>query len=145
MLPRWHILVGALFALLIWFFSPEINPFYLVIVFFASVFIDFDHYACAVLKTKKIGLKCAFDYHSKACVLERKEIEKGLRKKGDFHLFHTIEFHVLIGIIGVFNVYFFYLFIGMVFHSLFDLFSLIYNGRMHRREYFFFNWLRKRF
>ena len=144
MYPRWHFISGLAFTLLIWIISPQINPIYLILVFFASFFIDFDHYAASVIKTKKLSLKDSFEYHEQQNIKEKKEIAKGIKKKSDFHLFHTIEFHLLIGLLGILWVGFFYIFIGMLFHSTLDVFSMLNEGSFHRREYFFFNWLSKK-
>ena len=146
MLPKWHILSGALFTILIWAIAPKISWVYLSLIFFASFLIDFDHYINAVLKTGKLSLIKAFEYHKKR-EKELDEYERKYRKKvkGDFHLFHTLEFHLLVGIAGIFFLPLFYLFIGMVFHSLLDLVGLAKAGKLHRREYFLFNSLRRKF
>ncbi|HLC53790.1 MAG TPA: hypothetical protein VJK03_04555 [Candidatus Nanoarchaeia archaeon] len=145
MLPRWHILFGALFTLLLWAFSPRIPLAYLALTFAASVLIDFDHYVCAAYRERTLSFKKALKYHRlQARAMEQKE-RRGLKPRSDFHLFHTLEFHVLIGVLGIFIVPFFYLFIGMVFHSLLDLYDGLRKNIVHRREYFFFNWLRERF
>ena len=144
MLPRYHILLGAIFTLIIWYFAPNINLFYLALIFFGSIFLDFDHYAYSLFKTKKLSLKKAFDHHKELRKEEEKELNKGIRKKGPFHILHTIEFHILIAILGFIWLPFFYLFMGIVFHSLIDLADSLYHDRFYRREYFFFNWLREK-
>ncbi len=142
MLPRWHILFGAIFTFILYYFSPRTPKLFLFLVFFASFLIDFDHYICAVLKTGRISLFDAFDYHKEMLKKEEQEIKKRIRRKGDdFHFFHTIEFHILIAILGIYWIEFFYIFIGMIFHSLLDVCSSLYTERFHRREYFFFNWV----
>lgn len=141
MLPRWHLALGALFVVVIWLFYPQTDLFLLGLVLFASVFIDFDHYVNAVKNNKSLSLIRAFDYHKIKGKEELLENKKGIRRKGDFHVFHTVEFHVLIGLLGFLWVGFFYLFIGMIFHSMLDIFSLLYGDRMYRREYFLFNWM----
>lgn len=143
MLPRWHIFFGAIFTSLIWIFSPGISLVYLTLIFLASFLIDFDHYVVAALKTKKISLQNALNYYKIYIEKEKKEVARGIRKKGDFHLFHTIEFHAAVGVAGLFFIPFFYVFIGMLFHSMLDLISLSYNGTFHRREFFLVNWARK--
>ena len=144
MLPRYHILLGILFILLIWFFVPEISLVYLGLILFGAIFIDFDHYMNALIKTRRISLLKAFYYHKKLKKIEEKEKKKGIRRKGDFHIFHTIESHVFVAIVGLLWIGFFFVFIGMVFHSLIDLAESLYRDRFYRREYFFFNWLIKR-
>ncbi len=143
MLPRWHILFGFIFTLVIWYFAPNISLFYLLLVFLSSFLIDFDHYICAVKKNGNFNIFHAFKYHEEQRNLEEKEKRRGTRKKGDFHLFHTVEFHVMIGILGIFISPFFYIFIGMVFHSLLDLIWLLKEDRFYRREYFLINWVKR--
>jgi hypothetical protein len=144
MLPRWHIILGAIFTALVWLAIPNIQIIYLILIFLSSFLIDFDHYLVAVRESKKLGIKNSLNVYKKKSIQEEKEIKKGIRKKGDFHLFHTVEFHIFIGLLSYFWIGFYYIFIGMVFHSLLDLFYLIFSGRLHRREYFLFNWAIKR-
>ena len=144
MLPRYHVLYGAIFTLLFWIIAPNAPLLYLAILFLSSFLIDFDHYVVAFIKNNHWGLKKAFDYHKNIEKIENKEYGRGIKRRGDFHLFHTIEFHFLIGFIGMFYALFFYIFIGMVFHSLLDVFDMLKSRRLYRREYFFFNWLRKK-
>lgn len=145
MLPRRHIVFGGLFALFLWLAAPDIPLVYLALVFLASVFIDIDHYACAVWKTGQWHFGHALEYYRKQGMEMQKKEARGLKPRSDFHLFHTIEFHVLIALLGTLWAGFFYLFIGMVFHSLLDIVDALRRNTMHRREYFFFNWLRRMF
>ena len=146
MIPRWHILFGALFAALIWVAAPKTNLIFILLVFLSAFLIDFDHYMCSVLKTKKLGLFHSFEYHKQMDREEKERKKKGIRQKGDFHLFHTIEFHVLVGLLGLWWIGFFYIFLGMIFHSLLDIYSLLFIGReMYRREFFLVAWIWKKF
>ena len=144
MIPRWHIVLGLIFTAIVYFSVPGIEWYFLLLIFLSSFLIDFDHYVASVIKTGNIGLFKSFEYHRKMQKVEKKENEKGIRQRGDFHLFHTIEFHALIGLLGLFWVGFVYIFIGMVFHSLIDVISLIHEDRTYRREFFFFNWIRNK-
>jgi len=145
MFPRWHIFLGAIFTALIWIFIPTMPVLYLSLIFLSSFLIDFDHYANAVMKNKSPSLKKAFTYHRKLRQQEKIYLAEGIKKKSDFHLFHTVEFHAVVGLLGLLWSGFFFIFIGMIFHSLLDLSSLLFTGVFHRREYFFFNWARKGF
>lgn len=144
MLPRWHIFLGLIFVLIIGYLSPSIGLINLAIIFLASVLIDIDHYLVACTKTKKTSLFHAFNYHKDMAKKEIKEHKKGLRKRGDFHIFHTIEFHILIALLGIIWIPFFYIFIGLFFHSTMDLVYLLKKDRFYRREFFLSNWLRKK-
>ncbi len=144
MLPKWHVLLGAIFTLLLWAVAPTINPIYLSLVFLSSFLIDFDHYLASALKSKRIlGLRDSFRYHDKKIKEEKADISAGIKKKGDFHLFHTIEFHVFVGLLGILFIPLFYIFIGMLFHSLLDVYDGLRKGWLHRREFFLSNWVRK--
>lgn len=145
MLPRWHILLGAVFTLIVWIVAPQTKPLYLALIFLSSFLIDFDHYLDSVIKTKKFSLKNAFIYHEKLIKQFISKKKKGIRERGPFHPFHTIEFHVLIAIIGFFYTPFFYIFLGMIFHSLLDVAGMLHQDWLFLREFFFFNWLRNRF
>ncbi len=144
MLPKWHILFGVILSVLIWIAVPKINLFHLLLLFFSSFLIDFDHYMCAIINTRKFRLSEAYEYHKEMDKLEEKRRKEGIKQRGDFHLFHTIEFHVLVGILSIFWIGFFYIFLGMMFHSLTDLYSLLYSSQMYKREFFLTNWLRQR-
>lgn len=128
----------------LWILSPEAPIYFLALFFLASFLIDFDHYAFSGLKTGKWNLRDSFDYHNEIIKKQNKEIKKGIKRKGDFHLFHTLEFHLFVGFLGLVWFGFFYVFAGMVFHSLLDIFSMISTGTLHTREYFMTSWIRKR-
>ena len=144
MLPRWHILFGGIFSLLIWIVAPKTKLIFILSVFLSSFLIDLDHYLSSVFRTKRLSLFHAFEYHRKIDELELKKKKQGIREKGDFHLFHTIEFHILIGILGLYWIGFFYIFLGIIFHSLIDIYSLLYVKEVYRREYFLTNWVWKK-
>ena len=144
MLPRWHIFWGAVFTAILYYYIPNAGRLNLFLVFLASFLIDFDHYFNGLIKNKAWTLKANFKYHNKKRIEEEKDIKREIKKRGDFHLFHTIEFHTLVGLLGLLWVGFFYIFIGMVFHSLLDIIYLSKTGKMHRREFIFFNWLAKK-
>lgn len=141
MLPRWHVLLGAIFTLAIKILFPDTSNLYLALLFLSSVFIDLDHYANAVLKTKKFGLRNAFEYHKIMAKIALQNKLKNIRNKGDFELFHTIEFHILIFLLGFVWAGFFYILIGMIFHSICDIISIWYDDCLYAREFIFFNWL----
>ncbi len=145
MLPRWHIFFGAIFTLVVFVMIPSLSWFYLTLIFLSSFLIDFDHYLVSAFRRGKvISLSDSLKYHDELGIKERAEINKGIKRKGDFHIFHTIEFHALIGLLGFFWVGFFYIFIGMFFHSLLDVYTGLRDGWLHKREFFFFNWIGKK-
>jgi hypothetical protein len=144
MLPRWHIFLGAVFTLIIWIVAPEIPLLYLALVFLSSFLIDFDHYVSSGLNCGRWRLTNSFEYYRELEKIELREKKKGIKRRGDFHLFHTVEFHVLVGLLSLVWIGFFYIFIGMFIHSMLDLIDMANRGRIYRREFFFFNWVREK-
>jgi hypothetical protein len=144
MLPRWHIFFGAIFTLIVYFLFPQTNLIYLVLMFLSSFLIDFDHYVSAGLNTGKVlTISEALEYYKKDGVRANHEKKRGIKRRGDFHVFHTIEFHLMVLLLSLVWVGFFYIFLGMIFHSLFDLVYLIAIDFLYRREYFMVNRIRR--
>ncbi|MEK6846912.1 MAG: hypothetical protein AABY16_01965 [Nanoarchaeota archaeon] len=146
MLPKWHAFWGLVFVILFKLLVPEADYLSLLIIFFGSVFIDFDHYLAAGIKTKNWSVKHAIkhNYEGRKQIIELKKI-KGICKKGDFHIFHTVESHLFVGLLGVFFAPFFFLLIGMVLHSTLDIIWMVRHDLIHAREFFLFNRLRSIF
>ena len=89
-------------------------------------------------------MHCAFEYHGEHNKALIKDRDKGIRRKGDFHFFHTVEFHLLIVILAVlfgfttfFGFAFFFIFIGMIFPSTLDMIWLSKEDFLYVSEYFF--------
>lgn len=143
MLPKYHILYGAIFTAVVWFFFQTISPIYLSIIFLSSFLIDFDHYISGAIKCKSLNFKKVVDYNYKFMYQQAKNVKKGIRIRENFNLFHTVEFHLFIAILGIFYLPFLYVFIGMVFHSLLDFYDIMSRKLLYSREFFFFNWVRR--
>ncbi|MEK6894834.1 MAG: hypothetical protein AABX10_05225 [Nanoarchaeota archaeon] len=137
MLPRWHILLGIIFCTIFKIISPETSYVSIFLIWFASVFIDFDHYLAAGFTHRKWNPLEALNhgYERRDKILEQKE-ELGMCEKGDFHFFHTIEAHLLVGVIALFLSPFYFIFIGMIFHSLLDLVWMVRHDVLDSREFF---------
>lgn len=142
MLPRWHILLGALFGLFLWLVWPQVPLYGAIIVFIASVFIDFDHYLVSVCKTGKWGLFDAFEYYRLDAIKAEKEFKKGIRRKADLQIFHTVEAHIFILILGLIWHPVMYVFAGMAFHSAADIIFMASRRMHYRREYWLFRGLK---
>jgi hypothetical protein len=137
MLPKWHILLGAIFAGVLLELFPKIGWGGALVIFLSSVFIDMDHYSWYVVKKRDWNLKKSYIWH----------IE--LTKRGDkiifLHVLHTIEVLILLGIFSYYSLWIFYVFLGFVFHSVFDFAEMAIKRELWCREFFFINWLRKLF
>ncbi len=142
MLPKWHVFLGLVFSLVLWAFFPDIRWYFILVLFLSSVLIDFDHYMTFIWKKGSWSLPDAFDYYIKQIDTIISERKRGIIRKGDFIIFHTIEFHAVVLALGFLYPVFLYVLAGMVFHSLSDLVYLTYEGYVYRREFFLTNWIR---
>lgn len=146
MLPRWHIFWGLVFSIIFKVFVPQTPYIFIFFIWFASVFIDFDHYLAAGIKNNdwRINKAIEHNYRKRENMLSLKK-NRDLCEKGEFHIFHTVEFHLLIGIISIFFAPLFFIFIGMVLHSILDIIWMVYHDLVKSREFFFFNHIRSIF
>lgn len=143
MLPKWHILFTVLLLVIFKISVPNVSYLSLFVLAFASIFVDFDHYLSSVIKTGKWNLVHILNHNYKLrdkIVSSKKK--RGVCEKGEFHIFHTIEAHLLIGVLGIFVPVLFFAFIGMIFHSLLDIVWMVKHDVLESREFFFFNRLR---
>jgi hypothetical protein len=123
MLPHTHATYGAIFALIIYLLFP-ITLSQAALIFLASFLIDFDHYTWYVLKKKDFSLKNAYYF--------LKELE---HKKRSLMLFHTIEFHLLVFLLAYIWIGFWFILLGMIFHSILDIIHLVYEKKLSQREF----------
>jgi len=131
MLPKIHAILGAVFSILIYFIF-HISLFNAFLILFASIFIDFDHYVLYVEKKNDFSLKNAYNFLKK---------ESSKKHKPMLHIFHTIEFMILILVLSFFWQGFLFIFIGMIFHSALDIGDLIYHKKYTAREHFLIRYL----
>ena len=143
MLPRWHIILGLIFIAIFKIIVPETQYFSLFLIWFASVFIDFDHYLSTAIKTKRLSLRHVLqhNYEMRQQAIQLKQ-QRDICRKGDFHIFHTVESHLAVGLIGIAFAPFFFLFIGMVLHSTLDIIWMVRHDILQSREFFLLNRLR---
>lgn len=137
MLPRWHIIFGIIFCAVFKLISPDTSYVSLFLIWFSSVFIDFDHYLAAAFTHKKWNPVEALNYgHERRQKILDQKSEIGVCEKGDFHILHTVEIHLVVGIIALLIEPFFFIFIGMMFHSLLDLIWMVRHDVIDSREFF---------
>jgi len=117
MLPKWHILLGVVFSLILYFFF-NISLFNSSIVFLVSVLIDTDHYLWWVFKKKNFSLTKSY--------LWMKNLPKIHKPKLD--IFHTIEFLIFIGVLSLIYNLFLFVLLGLLFHSTVDVIDLMSKG-----------------
>lgn len=127
MLPKWHLLFGAIFSLILYSILPQISIFNISLIFLSSILIDFDHYIFIIKKKGRsyFNLKKSYLWHK---ALERKH-------RPIMHIFHSIEFIVFIAILSFYSDFFLFILIGIVFHSVLDIIELVFGRRINCREF----------
>jgi hypothetical protein len=125
MLIKWHILIGAIFSLILYFMFKL--TFLNVIIFFSSSFlIDVDHYFFYIIKKKDLSIKKAYKYFVKKRQLwESFSSEEFKKLKIDHLIFHGIEFLFILFILSFFFQVFFYIFLGVLLHLLVDYYEIV--------------------
>ncbi|MEM0465160.1 MAG: hypothetical protein QXW97_00485 [Candidatus Pacearchaeota archaeon] len=126
MLPRYHIITGIIFSIIIYFLF-SINILQAFLIFFGAVFIDVDHYLWFIVKKKNFNLKKAFLWfiQKRKIYLSLSNIERKNYKK-TLLIFHGIEALSLVLILSYINKLFLFIFIGMILHLIFDYIEYIY-------------------
>ena len=125
MLPKYHILLGVIFSgLLYWLLS--LTLFQTLLVFLSAVLIDVDHYLWYAKRKKDWNLKNAYNY--------LKKLGENL-KKPIIMIFHTIEFLILIFVLSFLWRGFYFILVGMIFHSISDLLYFGHKNMLYVREF----------
>ncbi len=129
MLPKTHILFGAIFSLLLFSLFPNfIGLTGAIIIFLSSVLIDFDHYMYYIYKKKNLNLRRSYLWflNSKKEIISMKEEE---REKYKFSLliFHGIECWILLLFLLFINRVFLFILIGILVHMTLDFIELYQN------------------
>jgi len=146
MLPKWHILIGAILSFLIVLIFPSFGLQGFLIIFFSSFLIDIDHFFYYIYKKKKLNPLRAYNWYKENCK-KFKRLSRKQRKKvhGGNFLFHGIEFLILLFFFGVFiSKFFFFIFLGFFLHLFLDLFSEIHFRKRIDKISFFYNIFRFR-
>ncbi|KHO55453.1 MAG: hypothetical protein QT10_C0001G0057 [archaeon GW2011_AR19] len=130
MLPKYHIILGFFFSLILFLIFPFIGLLGFLIIFVSSVLIDADIYLYYVFTKKNFNLINAMKYYSK----KRKEVlllpmEQRAKKQGNIRIFHGIEVLLILFLLGFFiNKIFLFIFIGFSFHLFLDIVEQIHYG-----------------
>lgn len=134
MLPKWHILIGGIFSVLI-FLIFDVSFLSLIIFFFSSwLFIDFDHYLRRIIifyrkKRKFLTPKEFWDSSMnvrKKCLNLRVQ-NKRLKYKLPIYIFHGIEPLIILFVLYYFvHGVFLWVFLGFLLHLITDM---IYDSR----------------
>jgi hypothetical protein len=132
MFPKEHIiystiLCAALFPLFKW---------NVIIIFLVSVIlIDIDHYIWFVQKTKDYHIKSVWRYYQHLLQISKRKCEYVL------HVFHTVEFWMLIILLAFVSQFFVYVAIGISYHVLLDHIYCIQHNPLQKRANSIIEWL----
>ena len=124
MLPKWHIFLGFIFSYILYWFT-SISIFEASLIFLSSFLIDFDHYVWYGIRKKSWNLKSAY--------LWNKNLPKN--HKPIMHVFHTVEFIIIVIVLAYFFKPFLFILMGMLFHSALDLIEMFYKKNLGCREF----------
>ena len=127
MLPKYHIIIGFLASLIIYFLF-EIALLQTSIIFISSFLLDIDHYFLYVIRKKDFSLTNSIKYFKKR---RKKWLSMNIKKRKNYKraifIFHGIEFWILLVLLtNYFTIIWFILF-GIAIHIFLDYLDIIYN------------------
>ncbi len=125
MLPKWHVLYGFVFSLLLVYFF-NFSLFAGFVIFMASVFIDMDHVLLYFLKTKNLN---PWKFYSWS-MFQRQEwfrLTNEERKMYKFPHFvlHGIELIIVLIVLSYLHMFFFWVLLGILLHFILDITDLL--------------------
>jgi len=126
MFPKWHILIGSVFAyILVTFFNFSLIAG--IVIFLSSILIDLDHYFLYIIQQKKFSPSKFWEY---SIDLDNKINKLSTREKAKYKLpifaFHGIEFWSMIILLSFINPVFYWIILGIIIHMIPDFIELIY-------------------
>lgn len=129
MLPKYHIILGFIFSLTLYFLIPEITLLPALIIWISSFMIDIDHYIYTAIKRKTINPWKVYRWHLKVFYY----FEKHKKHKNEYYsavfFLHGIEILIILFFLGIyFSEVFLFILIGFVFHLFLDLSFAIVKG-----------------
>lgn len=126
MMPKWHILYGAIFAAILYFIT-DYSLIAVSVVFLASVFIDLDKAILFTLKEKSIN-PVRFWEHGKNGHKRWKSVKNKREYKHNIRFFHGLEVFLVLILLSFVHTVFLWIFLGFFLHVLLDLIHYIENG-----------------
>ncbi|MBI2449351.1 hypothetical protein HYV49_03570 [Candidatus Pacearchaeota archaeon] len=133
MLPKTHILLGAILSVIL-ILILKISIISAIIIFLSSFLIDVDHYIAYVINKKDWSLSNSYKLY--------KNVPRD--HKPMIHFLHTIEFLIVLFILGLYFPLFMLIFLGFIFHSNLDIIEMINKRQLSQREFFLSRYLFKR-
>jgi len=130
MYPSQHLIIGTIFAGILFWTFPEIPIAGFLLIIASTVLIDVDHYIIYILIAKDWSLKNAYRWHSEAGKNFKKlSKEKKRELRHCFYIFHGIEPMIIVYIIAnIISPYFYFILLGMALHMVLDIIFGAYHG-----------------
>lgn len=126
MLPKHHIIAGAMASLLIYLISP-VTITQTIIIFISSFIIDLDHYLYHIFKKRDFNFFNARKWFLKKRKIYMKlSVQERNKYKGYILIFHGIEFWILLLILSLFNKIFLFMLLGISIHMFLDYLEIFY-------------------
>src|SRR3989344_5829929 len=126
MLPKYHIMIGALVSLLLYYFI-SLTLTQVIIIFLSSFLIDIDHYIIYGIMHKDWSLKNAqkyfFNMREKGIKTSSEERKK---YKRHIFIFHGIEFWFVLFVISEYLPLIIFVLYGFAIHIFLDYIDCIY-------------------
>jgi hypothetical protein len=143
-LPKYHILLGFIFSLALFFIFPSIKLIGAGIIFLSSFLIDVDHYIYYVLKKKDTNFKKSVNYFLiKRKKLIKIKIEERNKLYSGFCFLHGIESFIILFLAGIFiSRYFLFVLFGFAFHLFLDIFQEIHENLRIDKISVIYDWLK---
>lgn len=131
MLPYLHLIFSVAFAGILYPFVGFSNS---LVVFLSGFVFDIDHYFYYGLKKKDWSFIKAYFYCFPGTTVYEKHLDV-------LHIFHTIEFWILLVIGFLFDGVFVFIFLGWVSHILLDAIDLGRENRLDARGWSLSGWI----
>lgn len=125
--PKWHVLWGFTFAVLVYLFSP-IGLISSFIIFVSSVLIDLDKFIIFIFSKRSLDFLTFYKEGIKG-----KENWKSLKEKKklkhELRFFHSIEVLLILGGLTFFQSWFLFIILGFISHLILDIIDYtLYNA-----------------
>lgn len=130
----YHIILGFLFSLGIFFLFPSIGLIGFFIIFLSSILIDLDHQLYYVYKKRTLN---PFKIHKYMIDKRKRFLKIPIKKSRNYYsgifILHGIEIIFILYLLSFISIYFLYVLIGFSFHLFLDfLFGLFITKRINR-------------
>lgn len=132
MYPKDHILYSTIFCIVL---IPIFGFWDSLIVFLAAIFIDTDHYIRYVFITKDWSIKNSIKYY----------YDKTKKRYHELYILHTLEFWLLLLLLGFYSPVFTFILLGVLYHMVLDFIDMFQKKYYEIRIYSVVLWLIDKF